>query len=284
MVVDGVEGGEYDEVGTPLFSADSRRVAYAAQRDHKWVVVVDGMEGKEYYGVAGLQFSPDSRRVAYAAQARGTALHLGKLFVVVDGVEENEYDMIYDLQFSADSGHVAYAARRGTTVWGGGMELVVVDGAEGKEYDSFLNRSPLVFDGPEQLHALAQLRTGEVFRVEMKVVTAAAEAKPTTVAPPAQPSAQAAPAAARQAATVKLSVVSTPDGADITVDGSFMGNTPSAIELAPGEHTIVVAKQGYAPWQRRIRLAPGDIHLNAELQPTTPTSSTPATPAPPAAR
>jgi len=66
--------------------------------------------------------------------------------------------------------------------------------------------------------------------------------------------------------TVKLAVASTPEAADIEVDGSFMGNTPSSIELAPGEHTVLVSKSGYKPWERKIKLAPGDIRLNAELE------------------
>jgi len=47
-VVDGVEGKEYDWVGAPVFSPDSKHVAYEAQRDGKLVVVVDGVEGREY--------------------------------------------------------------------------------------------------------------------------------------------------------------------------------------------------------------------------------------------
>jgi len=77
------------------------------------------------------------------------------------------------------------------------------------------------------------------------------------------------PAAAPEVAkntNVKLSIMSTPEAADIEVDGNFMGNTPSAIELAPGEHTIVVSKNHYKQWQRKIKLAAGDIKLNAELE------------------
>ncbi len=79
----------------------------------------------------------------------------------------------------------------------------------------------------------------------------------------------AAPAPAPQVAAntnVKLSIESTPGAADIEVDGNFMGNTPSAIELTPGQHTVVVTKAGYQAWQRKIMLAPGDIKLNAELE------------------
>jgi len=48
VVVDGVEGKEYDGIGALLFSRGSKRVAYAAKRGQKWLVVVDGFEGKEY--------------------------------------------------------------------------------------------------------------------------------------------------------------------------------------------------------------------------------------------
>src|SRR5208283_3281660 len=61
-----------------------------------------------------------------------------------------------------------------------------------------------------------------------------------------------------QDTNVKLAIDSTPGAADIEVDGNFMGNTPSAIELSPGQHTIIVSKNGYQSWQRKIMLAPGD--------------------------
>ena len=50
FVVDGVEGKEYDGIakGTPIFSSDSKRVAYRAQRGRKQFVVLDGVQGKEY--------------------------------------------------------------------------------------------------------------------------------------------------------------------------------------------------------------------------------------------
>ena len=66
----------------------------------------------------------------------------------------------------------------------------------------------------------------------------------------------------------KVSVASTPDGADIEVDGAFVGSTPSVIELGPGEHSIVIRKLGYKPWQRKLKLASGDIKVNAELERT----------------
>ncbi|HKT49305.1 MAG TPA: PEGA domain-containing protein [Candidatus Angelobacter sp.] len=67
-------------------------------------------------------------------------------------------------------------------------------------------------------------------------------------------------------AVSRLSVASTPDSAEIEIDGEFMGNTPSVLDLDPGEHTVTVRKAGYAPWERKMKLAAGDVKLNAELE------------------
>jgi len=71
--------------------------------------------------------------------------------------------------------------------------------------------------------------------------------------------------------TAKLSITSIPDGADIEVDGSFSGNTPSDLEVPEGEHSITVKKTGYRNWERKMKLVAGsNIRLNAEMEQTTP--------------
>lgn len=64
----------------------------------------------------------------------------------------------------------------------------------------------------------------------------------------------------------KVSVASTPDNAEIEIDGEFMGNTPSVLELDPGEHSVAVRKAGYKAWEKRVRLSAGEVKLNAELE------------------
>ena len=71
-----------------------------------------------------------------------------------------------------------------------------------------------------------------------------------------------------KAADAKTSVTikSSPDGADITVDGKYSGSTPSKLMLATGEHTIAVEVAGYVTWQRTITITPGnEININATL-------------------
>jgi hypothetical protein len=93
-------------------------------------------------------------------------------------------------------------------------------------------------------------------------------AAPEPGKPVAQPLAVAATSIAPiPAATGKISLASTPDGADIELDGSFVGNTPSDLQVAEGEHTIAVKKSGFKDWQRTMKVSSGsNVHLNAELE------------------
>ena len=54
-------------------------------------------------------------------------------------------------------------------------------------------------------------------------------------------------------------IKSTPDGADITVDGKYMGSTPSTVRLVAGDHTILIEKAGLKSWQRTMTVSPGGI-------------------------
>ena len=65
----------------------------------------------------------------------------------------------------------------------------------------------------------------------------------------------------------KLSVSSTPEGADIEVDGNFVGNTPSQLSITEGDHTIHIKKTGFALWERKLKVSAGSmVHIDAELE------------------
>jgi PEGA domain len=56
-------------------------------------------------------------------------------------------------------------------------------------------------------------------------------------------------------------------GAEIVIDNAFAGNTPSAVRLAAGRHTIVVKQRNSRDWVRTIDLTSGsDINLKADTQ------------------
>ena len=81
-----------------------------------------------------------------------------------------------------------------------------------------------------------------------------------TAAPPPV----AAPAKSAELATVVLK--SDPTGADVSVDGKFVGNTPSTIQVPPGDHMFLIERSGYSTWQRTVTVTPGGIvTLNGTL-------------------
>lgn len=91
--------------------------------------------------------------------------------------------------------------------------------------------------------------------------------KPDAPATAAIQPAAASPASAAAPSTARISFSSVPDGADIEIDGSFAGNTPSEIEVPEGERSIVVKKSGFKNWERKMKVAAGSaIHLNAEME------------------
>jgi hypothetical protein len=79
-------------------------------------------------------------------------------------------------------------------------------------------------------------------------------------------SGQAGSASSAGTASAKLQLESSPSGADIEIDGNFVGSTPSDIQVSEGEHVISVKKAGFTNWERRVKINSGsNIHLSAEL-------------------
>ena len=67
-----------------------------------------------------------------------------------------------------------------------------------------------------------------------------------------------------------LEITSVPSGADIEIDGAFVGNTPSSIGVSAGDHTLKVTKNGYIAWDKKIKTSSGKVNVAAELRATTP--------------
>ena len=135
VVVDGVPRKKYGGVGRPLFSPDSRRLAFIAIEDWEAFVVVDGEEGTRYEAITrgSVTFSPDSRRVAYLAKRNNRWL------LVCDGDEGTAYGegVFRRVALSSDGKRTAFV-----TAIGGGFS-VIVDGVPGPVYDGIQNEGPV---------------------------------------------------------------------------------------------------------------------------------------------
>jgi S1-C subfamily serine protease len=65
-----------------------------------------------------------------------------------------------------------------------------------------------------------------------------------------------------------LQVVSSTPDAEIYIDGKFVGDTPSALSLSPGDHTVEVKASKFADWKRTISVTSGSsVNIKADLQP-----------------
>jgi len=70
---------------------------------------------------------------------------------------------------------------------------------------------------------------------------------------------------------VKCNFSSTPSGADIVIDGKYVGSTPSEIGLDIGTHVVIIAMAGFDPWKRDLTVtADSVVSVTAVLQKTQP--------------
>lgn len=97
-------------------------------------------------------------------------------------------------------------------------------------------------------------------RVEESLAKLKSTPLPSTTVAPEQAGTPSAPVQA------SLAIDSTPPGADIDIDGAFVGNTPSTVSVAPGSRQVTVKKKGFTPWTKTLNVSGGTIHLNAELE------------------
>jgi hypothetical protein len=97
---------------------------------------------------------------------------------------------------------------------------------------------------------------------EVKAEQANIPVAPPKAVPP-EPALTAPPVNAR--GTVMLSA--TPENAEVSVDGNFVGNAPVSLKLAPGKHRIVVSAKGYQEFAREINVMPdSEVRLTASLE------------------
>jgi hypothetical protein len=134
--------------------------------------------------------------------------------------------------------------------------------------DSVFSKSTLSLGGSVQDACEAIIRDWVAHGDAMRAATSAAQPKASAPAP-SQPAPAPPPPSVSQS-TGKIVVSSSPDGADIEIDGSFVGNTPSDVQVADGDHTVTVKKAGFKGWERKLKVSAGsNVHLNAELEQST---------------
>jgi len=60
-----------------------------------------------------------------------------------------------------------------------------------------------------------------------------------------------------QAELVSIQIDSVPEGADVEIDGVFMGNSGTKFDINPGIHEVTVTLPGYMAWQKQVKVKYG---------------------------
>jgi hypothetical protein len=95
--------------------------------------------------------------------------------------------------------------------------------------------------------------------------SAPAAQKSPAPAPP--PTATLASLPEKSEEKVKCNFTSTPSGAEITLDGKYVGSTPSAIAVNTGPHIVVFSMSGFTQWKRELTVLSGsELTVSAILQ------------------
>lgn len=132
----------------PVFSPDSKQLAYAVIKDDKRCLIVNRKEYACYDGIPdyGIIFSQDSKHLAYEVTDQD------KNFIVVDGIRGTSYPLTTDwmavqpIGFSPDGKRFMYLIKKDRKT------IMVIDGKEGKPYD----------------HIESQLESGHLFSPDSK--------------------------------------------------------------------------------------------------------------------
>ncbi|MGD9630270.1 MAG: trypsin-like peptidase domain-containing protein [Pyrinomonadaceae bacterium] len=76
-----------------------------------------------------------------------------------------------------------------------------------------------------------------------------------------------AAATTQESSSVSAQITSEPAGAEIYVNGKFVGSTPSKVPLNFGEQTVKVVRPGFKEWERKILVEKGsEPSLNAVME------------------
>ena len=144
-------------------------------------------------------------------------------------------------------------------------KVAVFDAQSG---DSIVSKSTLSLGGSveEACRGIAAAWSSHKPATTAAAVESSAKPEPAAKLQPAVATVPAAGTQSAPSSAARLSVTSNPDGADIEIDGAFMGSSPSSLQLDPGNHKVVIKKNGYKPWERTLRVGGGEVNIKAELE------------------
>lgn len=126
VVIDDQQSQLFDAIDNKLvtFSDNGKRYAYAVRIKDHWHMVVDGKVGMPYDSCGGISFSSDGKRFAFAFR------RADKWYPMIDGKEGKPVDAMGPVAFNVDGSRYAFAAVRGIN------QFVVIDGVPSQPFEA----------------------------------------------------------------------------------------------------------------------------------------------------
>jgi len=218
--------------------------------------------------------SPASGTVITAQKKRRMG-RAGKLDVTIDSVQlvDGEKATLRAVKESQGGSHTGIMAggmvATSLIVWPAAPVFLLMHGKDvtipkGTEVTAYISGDVKLDPAKFQPTALVPAATPDS-AAQSDSATRAVPAASPAAAPNTAP-ADTSPVSPDQGAAAELEVSSTPDGADIEIDGNFVGSTPSTLGVAAGSHQVSVKKAGFKPWERKITVSSGHIKVDATLE------------------
>jgi hypothetical protein len=245
---------------TPAFAAN--------KQEHQWSIgkILDENRARYFAGILHDSSSSTTNNGTWSGTANSNTIddttdtqlngdYSGTSTTSTSGFDRPVYRVYDNLVVEGDDA-VYFTSERLIWRWSKGVHVSVNETV--KYYVEGRKLHLLDDDGKE--HSI------EIIKTVLKsapVVNTAASTLPENQTP------TAVPAAVGTSGEASVTIDSMPAGADIEVDGAFVGDTPSTVTIASGSHKISVMKKGYVDWNRTMNVTSGTIHLNADMETVT---------------
>jgi hypothetical protein len=241
----------------------------AKDKEHEWLVgrILDEGRARHFVGTMHNSSSSTTTSGSVDATARSTSIgsttntNLNGSYSEQSNTNTSGFSAplyrVYDNLVLEGADMVYVTSERIRWRWSKGAHVSV--NGEVKYYVDRRKLHILDLDGKEHtVEILKQIKKAAT--PEYAATTDSRSSTPDRAAP-----SQTGPLEQTAAAEVSVSIDSAPSYADIEIDGSFVGNTPSTLSLTPGDHVIRVTKKGFQPYEKTLRVNGGKINLNAQL-------------------
>ena len=101
----------YEQIQELVYNSEGTAFAYVAKKKDKWFIVVNEVEGPEFDMVVTPKFSPDGSKLIYRARTKEKRLVVVADIAKKEHHRNQEYEMVFPISFTADGKSIVYGVK-----------------------------------------------------------------------------------------------------------------------------------------------------------------------------